>query len=136
MCNSAQRIHGVRISLSHDPKKDPDHNEFLDNFYTDHYYQPNYDKTYYTGMLGEQDGDCQYIYVNEGERIEAVVIHHDDDLIRVMEFKMSTNRIEKAGTWTGLMEDLDHEIINFTHGEEIVGMFGKIETQEETNMRG
>ena len=136
VCNSAQRIHGIRISLNHDPKKDPDHNEYLDNFYSGHMYQKNLDKTYYTGMLGEQEGDCQYIYIDEGERIEAVVIHHDDQLIRVMEFRMSSNRIEKAGSWTGQIDDLEHEIINFTHGEEIVGLFGKIETQEETNTQG
>ena len=49
---------------------------------------------------------------------------------------MSSNRIEKAGSWTGQIDDLEHEIINFTHGEEIVGMFGKIETNEETNTQG
>ena len=128
VCSSTNRIHGIRVSLRHDPKKDPAHNEFLDNFYTNTMYQPNYDKTYYTSMLGEQDGECKYVYINEGERIEAVVIHHDADLIRVMEFRMSTDRIETVGEWSGLMEQLDHEIINFTHGEEIVGMFGKLET--------
>lgn len=87
-------------------------------------------------MLGEQDGECEYVYVNEHEKIESVVVHHDDRMIRVMEFKMSTDRIQKVGMWTGLMDDLEHEFINFTHGEEIVGIFGKIAEHTSTNMAG
>ena len=38
--------------------------------------------------------------------------------------------------WTGLLEDLEHNIINFTHGEEIVGIYGKLESQTTKNMAG
>lgn len=92
VCSRVQRIHGIRISLRHDPDKDPDHNENYDNFMS-HSIAPSHESTFFTTMLGLQDGECEYIYVSEEERIEAIVVHHDNKLIRVIEFKMSTGRI-------------------------------------------
>ena len=34
------------------------------------------------------------------------------------------------------MDDLQHEIVNFTHGEEIVGMYGKLESMKERSTWG
>jgi len=85
-------------------------------------------------MLGVQDGNCEFIYVNDDEKISSVVVHHDDKMIRMLEFKMSTNRIQKVGLWTGVWDDLEHEIINFTRGEEIVGVFGKVADLTTQNM--
>ena len=128
VCSSTQRIHGIQVALRHDPAKDPAHNEFLDNFYSGTA-APDHDKTFYTSMLGVTDGDCDYVYVSEGEKIEAVVVHHDERLIRVLEFKSSTGRVQKVGLWTGQMEQLDSETLNLTHGEEIVGLYGGVETE-------
>ena len=107
----------------------------MDSYYTDQRWQPNYDHTFYTGMLGEQDGKCEYVYVNPGERIEKLVIYHDK-LIRVLEFTMSTGRTEKAGEWSGWLEDLDSQIIDLSKGQEIVGLYGKLEQTQRKNMSG
>jgi len=44
-------------------------------------------------MLGVQDGDCEYIYINEGEKIQSIVVHHDNKLIRLIEFKKTSGNI-------------------------------------------
>ena len=128
VCSSTQRIHGIQVALRHDPAKDPAHNEFLDNFYSTTR-APDHDKTFYTSMLGVTDGDCDYVYVGEGEKIEAVVVHHDEELIRVLEFKSSTGRVQKVGQWTGQLEQLESETLNLPHGEEIVGLYGGVATE-------
>ena len=58
-------------------------------------------------MLGEQDGKCETVYVNEGDRIQSLVIYHDEHLIRLLEFRMASGRSQEVGFWSGLLFDLD-----------------------------
>lgn len=41
---------------------------------------------------------------------------------------MTSGINKKVGMWTGLLNDLEHEVTTFNHGEEIVGIYGKLET--------
>ena len=136
VCSGPQYIHSVRISLMHDPAKDPDHNEALDTFYSKTK-ASNRDRTYYGQMLGEQNGDCETLELEEGERVEAMMIYHSRGLTRNLEFKLSNGTTKLLGKHrdrtSGLLQQ---EIINFSHGEEILGFYGKTVAETIKTMHG
>ena len=38
--------------------------------------------------------------------MESITIYFDEELIRVIEFRFSSNRVKKVGMWTGLLTKL------------------------------
>ena len=66
VCASLHSIHGIRISMSHDPEKDPGRSEYLNDYYSQTIV-PDLERTFYTKMLGLTDGHCDYVTINENE---------------------------------------------------------------------
>lgn len=67
-----------------------------------------------------------------GESISAILIKYDT-VIRSIEVKKSDGTVMKLGEEDPLhLKDYQTEIINFTNGEEIVGVFGMIEHDKKT----
>jgi len=65
------------------------------------------------------------VEVPEGERIEAVMIYHNDGAIRNLQFKLSDGTYQLVGTNYDASGNVKQEIVNFAHGEEILGIYGK-----------
>ena len=91
--------------MSHDPEKDPGRSEYLNDYYSQTIV-PDLERTFYTKMLGLTDGHCDYVTINENEQMESITIYFDEELIRVIEFRFSSNRVKKVGMWTGLLTKL------------------------------
>lgn len=121
--------------MQHDARKDPAHNEFLDTFYSNTR-APNHDKTFYGGMLGKQNGQCTNVHVDESNHIDALIVYHSRGAIRNLEFKFSDGTTKKVGEHQDYTGNLKQEIVNFPHGEEILGIYGKTKTDEITTMKG
>ena len=130
VCSDNDYIHGVAVALDHDKEKDPAHNQFLDNFYSEDAGTPDYDKTFYEDLIGADEGECEVVDVPEGERIEAVMIYYSDGAIRNLQFKLSDGTYQLVGTNYDNSGRVKQEIVNFSHGEEILGIYGKTDNRD------
>ena len=102
VCFDDKYIHSVRIGLIHDIEKDPERNEALDSFYEGR--DKGKDKVFYEKMIGKQRGTCKNIHLESGERITAILIRYDDDMIRNVEFRKQDDEIIKMGDYVNLDE--------------------------------
>ena len=68
--------------------------------------------------------------VPEGERIEAVMIYYSDGAIRNLQFKLSDGTYQLVGTNYDNSGRVKQEIVNFSHGEEILGIYGKTDNRD------
>ena len=65
-------------------------------------------------MIGKQRGTCKNIHLESGERITAILIRYDDDMIRNVEFKKQDDEIIKMGNYVNPDEEnkpLWHHVI-------------------------
>ena len=69
VCHDDNYIHGIRVALIHDYEKDPDHNKFLDSYYSDTILT-DHDRKFYMHMDGAEDGYCKNIPLRRDEKIE------------------------------------------------------------------
>lgn len=119
----------MRVVLEHDAEKDPAHNESLETFYSQTS-KPNADKPFYDHVIGSQEGECESVEVPNGEHIDAVIVYHYGGAIRNLQFKLSDNSYIMIGTnYLENYEEVMQEIVNLSHGEEILGVFGKLATR-------
>lgn len=80
-------------------------------------------------MLGNQRGTCKNILLESGESIKAMLVRYDDNVIRNIEFKKSDGEIIKMGDYVNppTKKPLWHHVINIESGQDIIGVFGRVE---------
>ena len=126
VCHDDKYIHGIRVALIHDYQKDPDHNKFLDSYYSDTILS-DHDRKYYMHIDGGEEGYCKNIPLRRDEKIESIKIMYDD-WVRAMEFTKNTGqKILLGQTDSTKIKNLKYDIVNFNENEEIVGVFGTIQ---------
>ena len=96
ICYDEDYIHSIRIALLHDLAKDPERNQELDSFY-ENGPDKGVDKVFYEHMMGTLRGTCKNIHLEQNERIKAILIRYDDDVIRNIEFRKQDDEIIKVG---------------------------------------
>ena len=87
-------------------------------------------------MLGKQNGKCTNVHLDEDNHIDALIVYHSRGAIRNLEFKFSDGTTRKVGEHQDYTGNLKQEIVNFPHGEEILGLYGKTKTDNITTMKG
>ena len=133
ICHDNHYIHGMRIAIRHDAWKDPRNNELLDTFYSskdtvlaDHH------RKFYEHYVGSQEGVCDTVHLAKGEKIISILFKYDN-VIRSVEVKKNDGSIVKLGEEDPLHhKNYETDIINFTKGEEIVGVMGMLEKDKKT----
>jgi len=81
-------------------------------------------------VIGSQDGECESVEVPNGEHIDAVIVYHYGGAIRNLQFRLSDDTFITIGTnYLDDYEQVTQEIVNLSHGEEILGVFGKLATR-------
>ena len=95
VCHDDNYIHGIRVALIHDYQKDPEHNKFLESYYSDTILS-DHDRKYYMHIDGDEDGYCKNIPLRRDEKIESIKIMYDD-WVRAMEFTKNTGEKIRVG---------------------------------------
>ncbi len=83
------------------------------------------DHIYFDKLLGIEDGFCESLTIPDGERIKAIMVYSSNNVIRNLEFKLSDGTMKKFGKHMDYTGAGRQEIVNFSHGEELLGVFGE-----------
>jgi len=125
-------VHGMRIAMKHDDKKDPEHIENLDSFNSsettivaDHH------QRFYEHAVGSAEGKTHNVHLEWGESIRSVTLKYDD-VIRHIEVTKSDGSVLSLGEVDEAWKAYQTDTINFSRGEEVVGVYGMIDKDKKT----